>query len=102
LTAAARRQVEAFHRDEHRLGGLPSAAGCPARRHYKAGMTPAQIRLQLIGGRTRSIETIIQRAVERGEVDPGRLTARISSLPFDLLRHEAIDDTRARSRMRHL
>lgn len=58
--------------------------------YYKAGMTPAQIRLQLVGGRTPPIETIIQRAVERGEIDPARLTARISSLPFDLLRHEVM------------
>jgi hypothetical protein len=33
---------------------------------------------------------IIQRAVERGEIDPGRLSPRIASLPLDLARHDLI------------
>ena len=33
---------------------------------------------------------IIQRAVERGEIDPGRLSPRIASLPVDLVRHDLI------------
>ncbi|MFH8561782.1 hypothetical protein [Streptomyces sp. NPDC017988] len=31
-----------------------------------------------------------QRAVERGELDPAKLTPRIASLPFDLLRGETM------------
>jgi hypothetical protein len=34
--------------------------------------------------------TIIERAVERGEADPGRLTPHIVSLPADLVRHYLI------------
>jgi len=33
--------------------------------------------------------------VERGEVDPARLTPRIASLPFDLVRHELLMTLRA-------
>jgi hypothetical protein len=33
---------------------------------------------------------IIHRAVERGEIDPGRLSPRIASLPLDLVRRDPI------------
>jgi AcrR family transcriptional regulator len=33
---------------------------------------------------------ILQRGVERGEIDPGKLTPRITALPIDLLRHEVL------------
>jgi len=37
-----------------------------------------------------SFGEIIQRGINRGEIDPGRVTQQIASLPMDLLRHEAI------------
>lgn len=52
--------------------------------------TPAELRLRLIAGRAASMDTLVQRAVERGEVDPARLTPRITALPIDLLRHEVL------------
>ncbi|REF84532.1 TetR family transcriptional regulator [Methylovirgula ligni] len=36
------------------------------------------------------VENILKRGVERGEIDPARLTPRIASLATDLARHEAI------------
>lgn len=36
------------------------------------------------------IEDILKRGVERGEIDPARITPRIASLPTDLARHETI------------
>jgi AcrR family transcriptional regulator len=50
--------------------------------------TPADLRLRLIAGRTAAMDILVQRAVERSEVDPARLTPRITSLPIDLLRHD--------------
>ncbi|QKW25648.1 TetR/AcrR family transcriptional regulator [Streptomyces seoulensis] len=35
-------------------------------------------------------DVLFDRAVERGEIDPRRLTERVKSLPFDLLRHEIL------------
>jgi AcrR family transcriptional regulator len=48
--------------------------------------TPAQLREEIIGGRPRTADAIFERAIARGEVDPARLTPRVRSLPFDLLR----------------
>jgi len=36
------------------------------------------------------MEIIVRRAVERGEIDPARLTPRIAALPFDLVRQEVM------------
>ncbi|HLR28598.1 MAG TPA: TetR/AcrR family transcriptional regulator [Ruania sp.] len=52
------------------------------------GMTPAELRAELLGSRPTSIEQILQRAVERQEVDPSLLTPRLVDLPFTLFRHE--------------
>lgn len=38
----------------------------------------------------RLIDEVLQRGVGRGEIDPGKLTKRIASLPLDLLRHEVL------------
>lgn len=34
------------------------------------------------------IDDVLRRGVERGEIDPRKLTPRITSLPYDLARHE--------------
>lgn len=54
------------------------------------GTNPEQLREQIMGGRSSAAETIIQRAVQRGEVDPALLEPRLVSLPFDLFRHEVL------------
>jgi AcrR family transcriptional regulator len=53
----------------------------------EARATPAQLRDQILGGRSL-VEEIYDRAVARREVDPARLTPRVKALPFDLLRNE--------------
>jgi AcrR family transcriptional regulator len=35
------------------------------------------------------LDEIYRRAIERGEIDPQKLSSRVASLPFDLLRQEA-------------
>jgi AcrR family transcriptional regulator len=54
------------------------------------GRPPSEIREQSIAGRGSIMTAIIERAVERGEIDPRRLTPHIASLPVDLVRHDLI------------
>jgi AcrR family transcriptional regulator len=39
-------------------------------------------------GDSGPVDEVLQRGVQRGEIDPSKLTKRIASLPLDLLRHE--------------
>ena len=63
--------------------------------------TPADVRRQILGDRTTRMEIIVRRAVERGEIDPARLTPRIAALPFDLVRQEVMMTLRARPERHH-
>lgn len=54
------------------------------------GLSPADLRERILAGTPSRMAAVIQRAVERGEVAPDRLTARIVSLPVDLVRHDLI------------
>jgi AcrR family transcriptional regulator len=56
--------------------------------YNKTGPTPAELRAEFRGERGSVVEEVVNRAVERGEADPARLTPRIIDLPFDLFRHE--------------
>jgi AcrR family transcriptional regulator len=54
------------------------------------GLSPSDLRERLLAGTPSRMATVIQRAVERGEIDPDRLSPRIASLPGDLVRHDLI------------
>ncbi|WP_296602847.1 TetR/AcrR family transcriptional regulator [Nocardioides sp.] len=56
----------------------------------ETGTTPYDLRRLLLDGGPAGLETIVQRAAERGEIDPARLTPRVLSVASDLFRHEAI------------
>src|ERR1700754_3348440 len=58
----------------------------------ETGTSPAKLRADFLSGRPQpsGIHLILDRAAERGEIDPGRLTERIANLPSDLLRHEIL------------
>ncbi|MFI0483719.1 TetR/AcrR family transcriptional regulator [Actinomadura sp. 9N215] len=56
----------------------------------ETGTSPAELRESLVSGRWPLIESVVNRAVERGEIDASKVTPRIVSLPYDLLRHEAL------------
>ncbi len=56
--------------------------------YNQTGPTPAELRELFLSERGSAVEQIVHRAVERGEIDPSRLTPRIIALPFDLFRHE--------------
>jgi AcrR family transcriptional regulator len=54
----------------------------------ETGSSIADIRDRIIGD--SKLKDVLERAVARGELDPRKLTARISTLPVDLVRHEVI------------
>jgi AcrR family transcriptional regulator len=50
----------------------------------------SDLRERLQQGRPFRSDEVLRRAVDRGEIDPVKLTPRIATLPFDLLRHELL------------
>lgn len=56
--------------------------------YNQTGPTPAELRDEFMGQRGSAVEKVVNRAVERGEIDPARLTPRIIELPFALFRQE--------------
>jgi AcrR family transcriptional regulator len=59
--------------------------------YYQAtGRNPGELHDPVTTGRTNSVDVLYDRAVDRDEIRPERLTERIKSLPFDLLRHEIL------------
>lgn len=58
--------------------------------YNQTGPTPAELREAFLSQRGSAVEQVVNRAVERGEVDPARLTPRIIALPFDLFRNEVM------------
>lgn len=58
--------------------------------YNQTGPTPAELREAFLSQRGSAVEQVVNRAVERGEIDPARLTPRIIDLPFDLFRNEML------------
>ncbi len=58
--------------------------------YRETGTTLADLRQVVVGDGPSGSDILIARAVERGEIDPARLTPRIARLPFDLFRLEAL------------
>jgi AcrR family transcriptional regulator len=54
------------------------------------GLSPAELRWELVRDRESSMDVIVARAAARGELGPKTLPARVVSLPVDLLRHELL------------
>jgi AcrR family transcriptional regulator len=58
--------------------------------YRETGQSPAIVRERFIGGAPSALPPILERAVQRGEIDPAKLTPRITRLPADLVRHDLI------------
>ncbi|GAA5140655.1 TetR/AcrR family transcriptional regulator [Pseudonocardia adelaidensis] len=58
--------------------------------HQATGTSPGDLLDPVATGRKEAVDVLFDRAVDRGEIGPERLTERIKSLPFDLLRHELL------------
>ena len=57
------------------------------------GLTPAQVRDRIMGDQPLSrVETIYQRAHDRGEIDLDRIPPAVLAMPFDLVRHDLLMD----------
>ena len=54
------------------------------------GLSPAELRWELVRDRESSMDVIVARAIARGELGPKTPPARVVSLPVDLLRHELL------------
>ncbi|MDQ1293176.1 MAG: hypothetical protein QG608_1057 [Actinomycetota bacterium] len=75
---------------------LMAAAAVQLGSYYReAGTSPAQLRAQELEGRRTRMETVLERAVARGEVEEAALTPRVVALPFDLFRHEVLTTLQA-------
>lgn len=58
--------------------------------YAETGRSFADLRETYVGGRTTALDALLDRAVERGEIDPAKLTPRIRGVAFDLYRHELL------------
>ena len=54
------------------------------------GMTPAQVREQLLADQPRRSAEVFRRAHERGEIDLDTIPADVLEMPFDLMRHDLL------------
>lgn len=58
--------------------------------YQETGETLSDLLNVMLGGQDPVVHKVFAAAIERGEVDPDRLTPRIRSLPMDLLRGEVL------------
>jgi AcrR family transcriptional regulator len=54
------------------------------------GLTPAEVRAQIIGDRPVWSHEIFRRADERGELDLDTVPSAVLTMPFDLMRHDML------------
>lgn len=88
-----------LHRVNERRPGMIMLMTVQLSGYYEeTGTNLADLREVFIGDGGTAIDRVMQRAVDRGEIDPDRLTPRIANLPFDLLRHEILMTLRPASR----
>ncbi len=56
----------------------------------ETGLPAAVLRERALAGEPTAMQIVLDRAVARGEIEAGRLSPRIASLPLDLVRHDLI------------
>ncbi len=55
-----------------------------------AGTNLAELSAYVQGGRDAVLDEMIERAIARGEIQPGQVSGRVARLPVDLFRHELL------------
>ena len=78
------------HASKHRIGATALLVYYLGAYFQETGTSPADLREGALRGRSSTLDVIFDRAIERGEVDPKRLTPRARTLAIDLFRHEAL------------
>jgi AcrR family transcriptional regulator len=58
--------------------------------YAETGTGLSELRSIFLASSGRAVDTLVARAVARGEVDPAKLTPRVVSVPFDLYRQELL------------
>ncbi|AYG03375.1 TetR/AcrR family transcriptional regulator [Gryllotalpicola protaetiae] len=58
--------------------------------YAETGTSFADLRETFLSGRTSTLDTVLNRAAARGEIDAAKLTPRIRAVAFDLYRHELL------------
>lgn len=58
--------------------------------YAETGTGMSELRSAFLAGRGTAVDTLVSRAIARGEVDPARLTPRVLGVPFDLYRQELL------------
>jgi AcrR family transcriptional regulator len=56
------------------------------------GLTPSQVREQVMGTQLERVRALYQRAHDRGELDLERVPGAVLAMPFDLVRHDMLMD----------
>lgn len=56
--------------------------------YAETGSGIAELRSAFLSGHNSAVQTVLDRAVERGEINPEKLTPRVVGVPFDLYRQE--------------
>lgn len=56
--------------------------------YQETGLPPTALLERTPGGASEITESLIRRAIDRGEIDAGRITPRIARLPIDLVHHD--------------
>jgi len=83
--------LEFLKRATDRASGIAAALTLFSSEYFsQSPSTPKDLRAALIQGEVRPLSAILERAVERGEVDPKRLTPPVATLLSDLFRHHVI------------
>lgn len=78
------------HANKSRAGVITLMALQLGGYYEETGTSLADLRRAFIGDGATSMDQVMQRGIERGEIDAARLTPRIATLPFDLFRHELL------------
>jgi AcrR family transcriptional regulator len=91
-TGSLRGDVIALLRSANHLGNTMAAIVSMRMGTYfqETGKTPAIVRREILGDQPTAMETIFDRAMKRGEISTRTFPSRVVTLPFDLLRHEAM------------